>query len=88
MYLKNIDIEKLENGMIISIAQAMGYKYDIPKREDNKYFKRIMTNTESEYFWEEEDRINKKYYAEFMNYLDDVIDWLEENNYLEVEDDS
>lgn len=81
--LKNIDACELENGMIIAIAQAMGYEYDMPTMERNKYLKKDMTEEDDIKFWEEQEKIREKYNIEFSKYMDDVFDWLYENNYLE-----
>lgn len=86
--LKNIDIDELENGMIIAIAQAMGYEYNMPVMERNKYLKRDMTEEDEIKFWKEQEKIRDKYDIIFREYMDDIFDWLKENNYLEVDDDS
>lgn len=86
--LKNIDAGELQNGMIISIAQAMGYEYNMPVMERNKYLKNDMTEEDDIKFWEEQEKIRERYYIIFREYMNDVFEWLKENGYMEeINDD-
>lgn len=86
--LKNIDAGELDNGMIIDIAQAMGYEYEMPIMERNKYLKKdIMTEEDNIKFWEEQEKIQDRYNIIFKEYMDDVFEWLKENGYGEEIDD-
>jgi len=81
--LKNIDACELENGMIIAIAQVMGYEYDMPTMERNKYLKKDMTEEDDIKFWKEQEKIQDRYNIIFKEYMDDVFEWLKENDYME-----
>ena len=85
--LKNINTDKLQNGMIMSIAQAMGCKYKMPVMEKNKYLENGMEEVDEDKFWKEQDRIYKKYNLEFTKYMNDVFEWLYDHDYLEDRDD-
>lgn len=85
--LKNIDAGELENGMIIAIAQAMGYEYDMPIMERNKYLKKDMTEEDDIKFWKEQEKNWEKYNIIFKEYMDDIFEWLKENGYMEEIDD-
>lgn len=85
--LKNIDACELENGMIIAIAQTMGYEYKMPVMKRNKYLKKDMTEEEDVKFWKEQEKIRDEYNIIFKEYMDDVFKWLKENGYVEEIDD-
>ena len=85
-FLKNIKLEYLTNGDIISLAQYLGCDYEEPVMKINKY---IMDYPEHEKeFEEEQEKNSKEYNMKFDKYMDDVIDWLYNHNYLEDKDDS
>ena len=81
--LKNIDINKLPDLLMIDIALAMGYKKSMPEGKVNKYYYKYKINPKDKDFWEEQFRIGKEYFIEYEKYMDDVFEWLKENDYME-----
>lgn len=85
-FLKNIKLEYLTNGDIISLAKYLGCNYKEPSMKMNKY---VMSYSDHQKeFLEEQEKINKKYDIEYTKYMYDVVEWLYEHNYLEDRDDS
>lgn len=84
-FLKNIKLEYLTNGDIMSLAKYLGCDCQEPLMEMNKYAMNYLEHEKE--FEEEQERINKEYYIKFYKYIDDVIDWLYDHDYLEDRED-
>lgn len=84
MYLlKNIDISKLDYYTLSNIIKSLGCNYEKPFKEENKYLRKRWDLVDEKKFWEEEERIIKKFNEDFEQYFRNVIDWLKENGYAE-----
>ena len=84
MYLlKNIDISRLDYDTLSNIVKSLGCNYKKPFKKQNKYARKRWDLVDEKKFWEEEEKIIKKFNEEFEQYLRDVIDWLKDNDYLE-----
>jgi hypothetical protein len=84
-FLKNIKLEYLTNGGIICLAKCLGCNYKEPLIRTNRYV--INYSDHQEEFLEEQEKINKEYDIEYTKYMDNVVEWLYEHDYLEDRED-
>lgn len=89
--LKNIKLGDLRNQSIISLANDLGCKIEYPNMPSNKYWCDIAEkiNNKEEVddelqakFDEDQERVDKEWDKIFDNYMDSLVNWLDEHDYI------
>lgn len=83
LYLKNISLNDLDNYDIIELAEYFGCDLEYPSIGHNKY----CLDEDDEKFLEEQKKLFKDWEKRFDKYMEDIIQWLKDNDYLEERDE-
>ena len=91
LLLKDIKLGDLRNQTIISLASDLGCKVEYPSMPVNKYWCDIAEkiNNKEEVddelqnkFDEDQERVNKEYDEIFDDYMNNLVNWLDDNGYI------
>jgi len=89
--LDGVRLCDLRNQSIINLASDLGCKIEYPNMPVNKYWCDIAEkiNNKEEVddelqnkFDEERERINKEYDEIYSNYIESLVNWLDDNGYI------
>lgn len=79
LYLKNVSLNDLDSYDITGLAEHFGCDLECPSIGYNKY----CLDEDNEKFLEEQKTIFEDWEKRFDKYMEDIIQWLYDHDYLE-----